>query len=224
LYLTLAQAIRKNKLQKPDLILRKFPIVKVLEALKSINTCIALHPVEGWEKPARIACFCGKKSNGQMTKCATCDEWSHHKCTGMTDAAARQVDAWKCGYCIGEPDEDGNCKWNLPIPVPTRGAAPVAPLRNIVDTPKVKGLDTDSVTKLTSWGDVAEFCRKSGRDLNLVMMKNRVKAAKLVKEAGHHVGDEMSGGGLAVRAVDDRLVDEFLADGIMESGDDDDDE
>ena len=208
---------------KPDLVLRKFPIQEVLKASKLVNSCIILHPDEGWVKPERIACFCGKKSNKQMTMCGTCDEWFHHKCTGLSEALASVLVNWTCGYCLGEPDEDGICKWNLPVPVPSRGVAPVAPVRKTVDTPRAMNLDTNSIDRLRSWGDVVEFCRKSGVTLNLLMMKNRVKAAKIVKTAGHHVGDEMSGGGLAVRAVDDRLVDEFLADGIMDDSDEDDD-
>jgi hypothetical protein len=192
-----------------------------MNVLDSINGLVVLHPDDFWTKAGRLTCFCRKKSNGQMTKCGECFEWYHHKCTGLSEVQAKGMDDWKCGYCAGTPDKDGNCKWIYEIPKPKRGVAPVADVRNISRTPRLMSEDTDAAAELTSWADVIEYCRKSGKQLNLIMMKNRALAAKLVKEAGHHVGDEMSGGGLATRAVDDRLVDEFVGEGILDFDDED---
>lgn len=200
---------------KPDLELRKFPIQKVLPALKKINQYVVLHPDEGWDAAPRQACFCGKKSTQQMTKCESCDEWFHHKCTGLNQSDASILEHWKCGYCCTAPDSDGNCSWSLAIPKPKRGNAPAAPLRNIAQTPRSLGLETDGTARIRTWAQIVKHCEDEGRKLNILMMKNRAKAAELVKAAGHHVGDEMSGGGLAVRAVDDRLADEFIAEGLI---------
>lgn len=202
---------------KPDLVLRNFPLQKVLSCLEKVTEHVALHPDDFWLAAPRQACFCGKKSTLKMTKCHDCDEWFHHKCTGLTEEQATQLDGWKCGYCSDRPDDNGNCQWTRPIPKPKRGAAPVPPVRNVNSTPRARGLNTDADATLDSWGEIVAFCGESGQKLNLEMMQNRKKAAELVKSAGHHVGDEMSAGGLATRVVDDRLVDEFVGIGLIES-------
>ena len=204
-------------MKKPDLELRKFPLQKVFPCLDTITDHVVIHPDDFWQDAPRQACFCGKKSTLQMTKCQDCDEWFHHKCTGLTEEQAAQLDGWTCGYCSDGPDEDGNCRWTRPIPKPKRGAAPVPPVRNVNATPRMQGLNTDADATLDSWDDIVTFCRDLGKKLNLEMMKNRKKAAELVKAAGHHVGDEMSAGGLATRAVDDRLADEFIGIGLIDS-------
>lgn len=209
--------MRKSKLPKPDLVLRNFPLEKVLPCMEKVTQHVALHPDNFWLATPRQACFCGKKSTLQMTKCQDCDEWFHHKCTGLTEEQAAQLDDWTCGYCLEGPDEDGNCHWKLVIPQPKKGAAPVPPIRNVDASPRMQGIDTDVNATLDSWEDIEAFCRESGRKLNLEMMKNRKRAAELVKAAGHHVGDEMSAGGLATRVADDRLVDEFVGIGLIES-------
>jgi hypothetical protein len=93
----------------------------------------------------------------------------------------------------------------------------VPPVRNVNATPRAQGLNTDADATLDSWGEILAYCGESGQKLNLEMRENRKKAAELVKSAGHHVGDEMSAGGLATRVVDDRLVDEFVGIGLIES-------
>ena len=189
----------------------------MIPCLEKITGHVALHPDDVWPAAPRQACFCAKKSTLQMTKCQECDEWFHHKCTGLGEEEAAGLDAWTCGYCSEEPDADGNCQWTREIPKPKKGSAPVPPVRNISMTPRVSRIDTELEPTLDSWEEIEAFCRKSAWKLNLEMMKNRTKAAELVKAAGHHVGDEMSEGGLATRAVDDRLADEFIGIGLIES-------
>ena len=127
-----------------------------------------------------------------MTKCQECDEWFHHKCTGLGEEEAAGLDAWTCGYCSEEPDDDGNCQWTREIPEPKKGSATVPPVRNINMTPRVNGIDTELEPTLDSWAEIEAFCRKSAWKLNLE-------------------------GGLAARAVDDRLADEFIGIGLIES-------
>lgn len=161
-------------------------------------------------------CYCGKKNTEQMTLCGHCDEWFHHKCIGLNQRSAAALDNFECGWCINKPDEDGNCVWGLPLVQTKKGVDRPVPVRNIDRTPRACGIDPLIDEKLESWERIQAHCADEGKKINLEMAKKRKQAAELVKDAGHHVGDEMSLGGLAVRAADDRLVDDFVGEGLIE--------
>lgn len=159
-----------------------------------------------------------------MTLCGTCDEWFHHTCVGLDEASAAASVNWECGWCKCKPDKDGKCVWSLPLIKDKKGVDRAVRMRHSSQTPRALGIDPGEQEKLDTWEKIVGHCRTAGKKLNLDMAKKRVKAAALVKEAGHHVGDEMIAGGLQVRAVDDRLVNDFMEQGLIDSGSEDDDE
>lgn len=73
---------------------------------------------------------------------------------------------------------------------------------------------------LVDWSDITIYTAEKGKALNTKLARYRATAEKLVKTAGHHIGDAMAGGGLEIRGVDNTLVDDLLGNGILQEGDD----
>lgn len=147
--------------------------------------------------------------------CGHCDEWFHHKCIGLTEAAAKDMVDFECGWCKNKPDNDGNCAWGLPLVKTKKGIDRPVPMRNIASVPRTLGIDPNEDEKLDTWEKILAHCAAEGKKINLDMAKKLQQAATLVKDAGHHVGDEMSMGGLRTRAVDAHLVDDFVGEGLI---------
>lgn len=156
--------------------------------------------------------------------CGDCDEWFHHKCVGLDEASAAASLNWACGWCKCKPDKDGHCTWSLPLIKDSKGVDRAVRMRHISQTPRVLGIDPNEEEKLDTWVKIVTHCKAAGKRLNLDMAKKRVKAAALVKDAGHHVGDEMIAGGLQSRAVDDRLVNDFIEQGLIDAGSEEEEE
>jgi ArsR family metal-binding transcriptional regulator len=206
-------------LQKPDSILRYFPLDKVIEASKSINNVVLLHPLEIYAMVPRQRCFCGRQSSNKMVLCESCNEWYHLDCVGLGNDEATMEHDWKCGYCTGVPDGDGNCVWSREIPQNNRKTKKVALVRNIRDTPKNRGIIPDGDEEVpfgpSTWDDIVHLTREGGKKINAEMASQKARAKKIIGTLGHHVGDAMSGDGLAEREVTDAVVDDMIHDGYL---------
>lgn len=193
----------------------------MLEYSKVAADVILFHPETFRHQEKRQACYCGAKSNDKMVQCDHCDEWFHCACIGVSEQQARQEENWGCGYCRAVPDADGNCTWQLEIPQGGRKRPRVAPTRNVRDTPKAKGLDVSGKDLVwvgpRNWEEVVAMAREGGRAINLEMKVQKGRAAKVVKEGGHHIVDEQTAAGLQAREVDNALVDDLLHQGMLDN-------
>lgn len=217
------QCVRVAKAQKADLILRQYPLTKCMEAIPKLTSYVLLHPEPIVHQAKRKFCFCKTTTKKANVGCDECFEWYHEDCIGQSVADIKQMDNWKCGYCLEPPPGDGNCEWKIPIPQGGRRRQKKAPPRNINETPMALGRDYGcgemEEVGPKSWSDIVKYTEEQGKAINIKLAKFRAQAAKLVKDAGHHIGDTVSGGGLEVRGVDDLLVDDFLGLGIMDDDD-----
>jgi hypothetical protein len=138
----------------------------------------------------------------------------------MDEKGAAGSEAWQCGYCVDEPDEDGNRSWKLDIPQGKRKKKRTAPDRNDDDNPKALGYDPDKRSKIQvgakDWDDIVRITAEGGKKINLEEERKKKKAEKLVKELGHHIVDEMTSAGLALRNVDGPLIDDLEELGFLD--------
>ncbi len=127
------------RLQKPDKALRYSPLVKVIPATLQLQRVLMLHPDPIRHDKERKYCFCKSNGNSEMVLCDECLEWYHRTCVGTDEEQASGSDDWRCGYCVGEPDADGNRHWELDIPQNGRKKKRTAPDRNDDEAPKALG-------------------------------------------------------------------------------------
>lgn len=210
--------MKKSKLQKPDLELRHHPLVKVIKAAKEVSSVICLHPDPFSGSKPRVFCICRIQSGDADVGCEECDEWYHRDCLGLSAQEEANLASWKCSFCSNEPDAEGNRQWTRPLPGPwPRRGKPVL-TRNDADTPKALGLrpeDKHVRVRLESWDDIVRNCAEAGKNLNIKLDKFKKAAEKLMKEAGHHIGDTMAGGGVQLREVNDEVVEDLIANDIL---------
>ena len=202
--------MRRTALQKPDQILRHFPLVKVFEQSKRVNKVLLFSCDMLRREIPRQRCFCKTKSTKDMMLCEECAEWYHLACIGVTQEEAEAAADWRCGYCQGAPDNDGFRTWQSRIPQGNRKRPKVALARNDNATPRARGIQPlgDDVVSVgpSCWEECVELARTGARKINLAEAKNKKKALQLVNEGGHHIVDEVSLGGVRAREVDGALV------------------
>lgn len=152
--------------------------------------------------------------------CPSCDEWYHFECVGMTRAEADAAVDWVCGYCQSDADEEGNREWKLEIPQGASKRHKVAKPRNDADSPKARGIapDGDDMVEAgpISWDDCLAQVRAGRKKKYEAELIYKKKAAKIVKEGGHHVVDQMALGGVERQGVSNALVADLLAIGEID--------
>jgi hypothetical protein len=212
--------VRAAPLSRPDAVLRKHPLQKVMAAVPLLTTHVVFHPQPIFHQAKRPRCFCGIKSEKDMALCDTCLQWFHFACLGLSGKELQAIDDWKCGYCRGKPDQDGMCEWKMPIPQGDRKRKKVAPKRHVDDTPCARGVadDQDDMRDVgpRTWDDTVADARKGGKAINVKMVALKRRAEKLVKEGGHHIVDEMGAVGLQAREVNQVLVNDLLQENLLE--------
>jgi hypothetical protein len=200
-------------LQKPDKILRKYPLRKVIPATERLQRVLLMHPDPIRRKVERKYCFCKTNGNNEMVLCEECHEWYHFRCVGLSEEAAQGAEGWRCGYCRGDPDERGNRKWMLPVPPGKGKRQREAPARNDDETPLALGYDASAKHMVEvgprNWGEIVQMVNEGGMKINVEEQRKKRKAEKILKEGGHHVVDELAFGGVGQRKVDGALVDEL---------------
>lgn len=216
----LLQSIRRCALQKPDKYLRHSPLVKVIPAIKKLQRVLVMHPDPIRREVVRKYCYCKTIPNAKMILCDNCNEWYHHACVGMDEEEARAAEDWRCGYCLAEPDDEGNRKWTLPLPKVTSKRRKHPASRNDDETPCALGLDPNKRNKILvgpgSWDEIKALTRAEGQRINLEEQRKKKQALKVLGQGGHHVVDEMSSAGLSLRPVDGTLVDDLEGQGLLD--------
>ncbi len=207
-------------MQKPDKVLRYSALEKVIPAIQQLQRVILLHPDPIRHEKERKYCYCKKNATADMVLCDECHEWYHHKCVGVDEEQARADDDWRCGYCIGEPDEDGNRTWMSDIPLQAGKKKRMAPDRNDDDRPKALGYAPEKKVKVqvgpADWAEIQAAVDEGGMKINREEQRKKKKVETILKEGGHHVVDEMTAAGLALRAVDGPLVDDLEGLGLLD--------
>lgn len=162
----------------------------------------------------------GRKSKKKM-QCGTCWEWFHFDCIGLEDDADMEGVEWKCEWCQDAVDREGFQRWRTDRKRPKK--------RHQKDVPRLKGgvLGGDPLPRWSAprdWdGKVAEVEELARR----AAVKNRKlteAVEQLFDEGGHHLADAEGLAGLEARAVDEAVIDEVLAAGLVQIEDDEEEE
>lgn len=219
-FTSLLKFVRKKKLVKPDTVLRFFPLEKVLPSVEKVSRRLLFHPQPIRHVAKRQACFCKKASDAWMLRCGQCHERFHKSCVGAHALDGQDEKNWRCGFCLGDVDGEGNRVWILKRLKKNKVEVEVVKSRNDMASPSAKGIDTEGADEEavgpSTWKELVLEAEIGGMKTNRKLKELRDKAGKAMKEAGHHVVDEMIGGGVGPRVVNDRLADELLHNGFIE--------
>lgn len=181
---------------------------------------LLFHPDPIWTEGERDRCFCNKKPNKKMLACEDCHEWFHFDCVGMIQATAEAADRWQRGYCRSPLNADGKREWFLLIPQGGRKHAKKAKPRADDASPKAQGLEIDGSDMVPlgprSWAEVEVEVARSSKKINLARKAAKAAATRAVGAGGHHIVDEMIGGGVGPRKVTEALIDELDGAGIID--------
>jgi hypothetical protein len=211
--------VRRAKRQKPDVHLRALPLGVIIPVLPELARVLLFHPDPIWTEGERDRCFCNKKPNKKMLACEDCHEWFHFDCVGMDQATAEAADHWQCGYCRSALNADGKREWSLLIPQGGRKRAKKAKPRADDASPKAQGLEIDGSDMVPlgprSWAEVEVEVARSSKKINLARKAAKAAATRAVGAGGHHIVDEMIGGGVGPRKVTEALIDELDGAGII---------
>ncbi len=67
----------KAPLSRPDAVLRKHPLQKVMAVAGRLTAHVLFHPLPIVHQEKWPHCFCGTKSEKNMALCETCNQWYH---------------------------------------------------------------------------------------------------------------------------------------------------
>jgi hypothetical protein len=217
--------VRKAPFAKPDQYLRFLCLESVCERVKNLLATILFDPRPLLHKIPRQRCFCRRKSDHNMVLCDGCDEWYHLDCVGMNREEANAAQDWMCGYCRSAPDGDGNRDWKLEIPQGNLKRKKVAKPRNDRDSPKARGIPSEGSDFVdvgpVDWDDCVQLAQAGRKKIREADQRFKRKAAKIVKEGGHHVVDQMSLNGVERQGVSNALVADLIAVGEIDEEEED---
>jgi hypothetical protein len=201
---------------KPDIELRKHPLVKVFPLVDELENVVLFHPKPIWEEAKVPVCFCRKNNShasDEVVQCEECWQWYHTSCI---DAAFDEDEDYVCGYCQSPANDKGERDWDPPNPKFKKSAS----TRKDKDTPKAKGWERDSETiivgKKRSWGQELEESQKRGQEIRAEIKRQKAKAKKRLQSGDHHLTDEIGNGGVQPRSLTPELVDELLQAGELD--------
>ena len=221
------QRVRASPMPKPDKVLRSRPLKEVQAAIEKLKRVVLFHPKPIVEEVPPKYCVCrqGERQKGKkpsrMIQCGDCWEWFHFDCVNIAEDANMENVDWKCEWCNSEIDRVGYQRWKSGRKKPKR--------RHQKDVPRMNGgtLGGNPPVQYSApqtWEGKVEDVKELSR--RMAVKKRRLKEAveKLVSEKGHHLVDAEGMAGLELRAVDEGLVDEMVAAGLVEVDDTDDEE
>jgi len=222
---TCSQVLRRRPRQKPDLFLRKQPMIEVVEALSLLKDVVLFSPAPICGEGAIRYCYCGHPATLQMVQCDDCDEWYHYKCAGIRAADVRGDAEFECGYCLGNVNGDGLQVWAGDV---YRGRKVV---KQVVIPDRHPNLAPAKRSKKKgghrewfgprSWDELVEQICGHAADIKKKIEK-QVKAVEgLAGGAGHHIGDHVVAGRLEARDITPDLLDELVVLGEIDDGSDD---
>jgi len=212
--------VRRAKRQKPDVHLRALPLGVIIPVLPELARVLLFHPDPIWTEGECGRCFCNKKPNKKMLACEDCHERFHFDCVGMIQATAEAADRWQRGYCRSPLNADGKREWFLLIPQGGRKRAKKAKRRADDASSQARGLEIDGSDMVPlgprSWAEVEVEVARSSKRINLARKAAKAAATRAVGAGGHHIVDEMIGGGVGPRKVTEALIDELDGAGIID--------
>lgn len=221
--------MRKKKMPKPDKLLRKYPLEKVIPAGKELRQVLLFNSDPIWPNIEHRFCLCHGAQNSHMLGCEGCNEWYHGGCLalkGEAFKAAASDNDWRCGFCLADVDEDGEVQhWVGEVSASLKKNNKAQLTRNIGDTPRAKGIELDDPWEeaqiIPSWEEVVQEVREGAKKIRLEEKARKGKAVRALKRGGHHIVDERANGGVKKRVVDGALIDEMAEAGMLSDGDGD---
>jgi len=229
--IVLEKAIRKRKAQKPDKVLRKYPLEKVIPAAAIMSKVLLVNSDPIWPNIERRFCICHGFQNNHMLGCEGCNEWYHGACIalkGEAFKAAASDEDWRCGFCLDNMDEGGEIQcWKADVSASLTKSKRAKLERNVHDKPSARGVELDDAWEdeqvVPSWDQLEEEVRKGAKEIRLEEKSRKGKATRALKRGGHHIVDERVPGGVKKRMVDGALIDELAEAGMLSEGEGDDD-
>ena len=202
---------------KPDLLLRSRPLRDVAPALELLTKVVLFHPEPIAKELVAQYCVCRKARSDGMVQCDGCYDWFHPKCVGPASAATVEGEPWKCKWCLSEPNKVGKQRWDF-------GGVRRGKLRHHLDTPRHRGVVAGQeviprYSAPATWDGKVEEIRELARRNAVIKKKLTEDVEAFVQRGGHHLVDAVGMAGLEARPVDDGLVDEILAAGMLSSSD-----
>jgi len=220
-----SQVVRVSKMQKTDVWSRKLPLQTVIPLAEQLRKILLFHREPIYADVERLYCICHGKSNSHMLGCEGCNEWYHGGCMALKGPAfdkAASDKMWRCGFCLGAPDEDGNVVWCSGISEAQKKSKRAKIVRHVDNTPLRRGIALDASQflpqRIPTRAEIAEEIRIGGEKKREEELAKRGKAARAVKRGGHHQVDMRGNGGVVPRKVNGRLVDELAEAGMLSEG------
>lgn len=209
-------------MQKPDRLLRSFPLSKALKSMKKLRKIILFHPDQLGIEIENVYCVCRKmdekpkEKTSKLILCDTCFEWFHKSCIKLKDDFNEVTDEYKCDWCCSKVDKKGIQRWTAGRNKPK--------LRHIDDRPISLGVTEEgehpqAYETPPSWEAMLRETRT--RSKKITMKKKHLKkvAEVVVQRSQHHLSDTVAGGQVVQREVDDALVDDLVFEGLIEDVD-----
>ena len=167
--------MRKKKMPKPDKLLRKYPLEKVIPAGKELRQVLLFNSDPIWPNIEHRFCLCHGAQNSHMLGCEGCNEWYHGGCLalkGEAFKAAASDNDWRCGFCLADVDEDGEVQhWVGEVSASLKKNNKAQLTRNIGDTPRAKGIELDDPWEeaqiIPSWEEVVQEVREGAKKIRL---------------------------------------------------------
>lgn len=226
----LEKATRKRKMQKPDKLLRKYSLEKVIPAGATMRKVLLMNSDPIWPNVERRFCICRGLQNTHMLGCEGCNEWYHGGCLalkGKAFKAAANDEDWRCGFCLDNMDGGGEIQhWRADVSASLTKSKRAKLERSVDDTPLARGVDLEDPWEeaqvVPSWDELVEEVQKGAKKIRQEEKARKGKAVRALKRGGHHIVDERVRGGVKKRMVNGALIDELAEAGMLSEGEGDD--
>ena len=226
----LEKATRKRKMQKPDKLLRKYSLEKVIPAGATMRKVLLMNSDPIWPNVERRFCICRGLQNTHMLGCEGCNEWYHGGCLALKGAAfkaAANDKDWRCGFCLDNVDGDGEIQhWRADVSASLTKSKRAKLERSVDDTPLARGVELDDPWEeaqvVPSWDELVVEVQKGAKKIRQEEKARKGKAVRALKRGGHHIVDERVRGGVKKRMVNGALIDELAEAGMLSEGEGDD--
>jgi hypothetical protein len=222
--------VRKSKLSKPDIWMRRLPLDTVIPLASEWRKILLFHPDPIYDVIKRQYCICRGEGTNAMIGCDGCHEWYHYACIGLKGKRLESAKAdhlWRCGFCQGTADDEGEVAWRGAVSSAQSKAKKLKLVRSINNTPLSMGVELDAASsepqRVPPLDEIEEEIRVGGEKLRADERVKRGKASRAIKRGGHHQVDMIGLGGVVPRTVTGRLVDELEQAEMLSEGEGDDD-
>lgn len=211
--------------------MRRLPLETVIPLAAEWRKVLPFHPDPIYNDIQRLYCICRSVSTNAMVGCEGCAEWYHNACLGLKGEMLKHAQAdnnWRCGFCLGTADNDGEVAWQGQHTKAESKSKKLKLTRSVNAAPINNGVTLDDPSsepqKVPSRDEIAEEIRIGGEKLRAEERVKRGKAQRAIKRGGHHQVDMIGNSGVVPRAVTGRLIDELEQADLLSEGEGEGDE